>query len=65
LSSLGYYEGDINGIMSPELREAIAGFQRFCKENLDSGDSRISDPGDIDGTLSEKTVKALLKFYGC
>jgi protocatechuate 3,4-dioxygenase beta subunit len=65
LSSLGYYEGDINGIMSPELREAIAGFQRFCKENLDSGDSRISDPGEIDGKLSEKTVKALLKFYGC
>ncbi len=65
LCSLGYYKGDTNGIMNPELQEAIADFQLFCKENLDSGNDRISDPGDIDGKLSEKTVKALLKFYGC
>jgi hypothetical protein len=65
LRSLGYYDGPTNGLMSPELQEAIADFQLFCKENLNVGDSRIIDPGEIDGSLSKKTVNALLKFYGC
>ncbi len=65
LRSLGYYNGPLNGLMSPVLQEAIVEFQRFCKENLDTGDSRIVDPGEVDGRLSEQTVAALLKFYGC
>ncbi|MHC4203013.1 MAG: peptidoglycan-binding domain-containing protein [Planctomycetota bacterium] len=65
LRSLGYYGGDINGVMSPELQEAIVAFQRFCKERLDAGDDRVSDPGELDGTLSDETIKALAKYYGC
>ena len=65
LRSLGYYDGPINGLMSPELQEAIARFQGFCKKNLNSGNSKISDPGETDGVLKKETVNALIKFYGC
>lgn len=65
LRSLGYYDGTDDGRVSPELKQAIAAFQNFCKENLDAGDSRIIDPVDVDGALSKKTLAALEKFYGC
>jgi len=65
LRSLGYYNGPSDGNKSPELSQAVAAFQNFCKENLDSGDSRITDPVNTDGVLSKTTLAALEKFYGC
>ena len=65
LSSLGYYDGPADGVMNPGLEKAISAFQQFCKDNLGTGDSRITDPGDVDGTLSKPTVAALQTFYGC
>ena len=65
LSSLGYYDGPVDGRTRPELEAAVRRFQQFCKDALGAGDSRVADPGDVDGKLSEPTIAALLKFYGC
>ncbi len=65
LNGLGYYAGPIDGKKSAALESAVIAFQKFCQQNKDAGDPSIIDPGEIDGTLNDKTRHALQKFYGC
>jgi hypothetical protein len=63
LRALGYYKGEPDGEMDGETREAITAFQKICKQYPDHW--KASDPGEINGELSEKTLKAIEKYYGC
>lgn len=64
LKWLGFYTAEIEPDEGPELESALRAFQQFCKDNAGKGDERISDAGPVDGTLSQQTRDALVKFYG-
>ncbi len=64
LAALGFEPGRIDGMDGPLTQAAVKRFQQFCKDNAGS-DASIIDSGPVDGIVGEKTVAALLKYYGC
>lgn len=65
LLAVGFDPGTIDGKDGPRTKTAVMGFQQFCADNKDKGDSRIIDSGPVDGVFGKKTRDALLKYYGC
>src|SRR6185436_7527045 len=65
LKATGFYQGEIDKEDGIAFHKAVENFQRFCVRNKDKGDDSITDPGDINAELSDKTKEALIKYYGC
>jgi hypothetical protein len=63
LLAIGFSPGAINGENNAATQGALKSFQSFCHDNAGK-QPWVTDAGDADGTLSDKTQKALIKFYG-
>jgi hypothetical protein len=63
LLAIGFNPGTIDGTMNNVFVGALKSFQRYCNE-WKGKMAWVIDAGDIDGTVSDKTQKALTKFYG-
>ena len=63
LQAIGFSPGDISGENDAGTQGALKSFQSFCHDNAGK-QPWIIDAGDADGTLSNATQKALIKFYG-
>jgi hypothetical protein len=65
LNHAGFDAGPNDGISGPQTSAGITSFQRFCADNCNSGDPRITDAGPVDGIYGPLTQAALQIYFGC